>query len=113
MNIRGKIIGYSVSAVYIGLSAAPLLGGFFIHWFGWRSLFYINAAAGIFIVIAIMFAIKSEWAEARHEKFDFSGSIIYAIAISTLMYGFSKLPGTVPAILTFSGLAVSHFICFL
>jgi EmrB/QacA subfamily drug resistance transporter len=111
-NIRGKIIGYSVSAVYIGLSAAPLLGGILTQSLGWRSLFIINAIAGTFIIIAMMFAIKSEWAEAKHEKFDFAGSIIYAFAVCTLMYGFSKLPGTVPAMLTFAGLVLLIFFIF-
>jgi len=30
---RGKAIGLNVTAVYIGLSAAPIIGGFLISWF--------------------------------------------------------------------------------
>ncbi len=48
---RGRIIGLNTSAVYIGLSAAPLLGGFLTQHFGWHSLFYINAIAGCLIIV--------------------------------------------------------------
>jgi len=101
---RGKVIGINISAVYIGLSAAPLLGGMLTQSVGWRSLFFINAAAGVFIILGIIFKIKAEWAEAKNEKFDFMGSAVYMIAISALMYGFSKLPGNMAIGLTLAGI---------
>ena len=102
---RGRIIGWNTSAVYIGLSAAPLLGGILTQTFGWQSLFFINAAAGILIIAGIAFGVKAEWAEARTDRFDLMGSVIYVLAMSALMYGFSKLPGKFPLILTLSGTA--------
>jgi EmrB/QacA subfamily drug resistance transporter len=103
-NIRGKIIGYNVSAVYIGLSAAPFLGGMLAQSLGWRSLFLMNAIAGIFIIIAFSLKIKHEWVDASHEKFDFIGSILYGISVCALMYGISKLPDILAIVLTISGL---------
>jgi EmrB/QacA subfamily drug resistance transporter len=89
---RGRVIGINVAAVYIGLSAAPVLGGYMTHVLGWRSLFYINVIAGMLVSLGIFTKIKAEWADARHEKFDIWGSVVYMLAVSTLMYGFSKLP---------------------
>jgi len=108
-NIRGKIIGYNVSAVYIGLSAAPLIGGIMTQSIGWRSLFIVNAIAGILIIIAIKARIKEEWADARSEKFDYIGSILYGISICALMYGFSKLPEVFSIVLTVCGLIGLYF----
>ncbi len=102
---RGRIIGWNTSAVYVGLSAAPLLGGILTQTFGWQSLFFINAAAGMLIITGITFGVKAEWAEARNDRFDLTGSVIYVLAMSALMYGFSKLPGKFPLILTLSGTA--------
>lgn len=101
---RGKAIGMSVFAVYLGLSVAPVLGGFLTEAFGWRSLFYVSIPVGIFVIIAAIVSIKTEWAEARHEKFDLKGSVIYMVAMSSLMYGFSKLPNINAIGLTIFGL---------
>jgi EmrB/QacA subfamily drug resistance transporter len=102
---RGTIIGWNTSAVYVGLSAAPLLGGILTQTFGWQSLFFINTAAGLLIIAGIIFGVRAEWAEAKNDRFDFTGSIIYMLSMSALMYGFSQLPGTFALVLTVSGAA--------
>lgn len=101
---RGKAIGISVSAVYIGLSVAPLLGGFLTQTLGWRSLFFITIPVGIFVVVAAALSIKTEWAEAKHESFDIKGALLYMVSVTALMYGFSKLPENIPIALTIAGL---------
>ncbi|MBN1143429.1 MAG: MFS transporter [Bacteroidales bacterium] len=100
---RGTIIGWNTTAVYVGLSAAPLLGGLLTKTLGWQSLFYINAVAGVLIILGILLGVKSEWAEARNDKFDLIGSLIFVPSMSALMYGFSKLPETFAIILTVAG----------
>ena len=108
---RGKVIGMNVSAVYLGLSVAPVLGGVLTQSFGWRSLFYFNFLASILIVIAIIFKIQNEWADAKNDKFDFKGSLIYMISLSALMFGFSKLPENYAIALTAAG--IIGFIVFI
>jgi len=100
---RGKVIGFNVSAVYMGLSAAPILGGILTQAFGWRSLFFINATVTSLIVFAIFFKIKGEWVEAKGERFDWLGTLIYMPSMTALMYGFSKLPSPLAIIFTASG----------
>lgn len=100
---RGRIIGYNTTATYVGLSAAPLLGGILTQTLGWQSLFYISAIAGILIIAGILVGIKTDWAEAKNDKFDYTGSFIYVLSMSMLMYGFSKLPGRTAFILTLTG----------
>jgi MFS family permease len=102
---RGRIIGINTSATYVGLSAAPLVGGMLTQQLGWQSLFFINAAAGFLIVAGILYGIKAEWAEARNDRFDLKGSLIYLVAMSSLMFGFSRLPGMEGFVLTGVGLA--------
>lgn len=104
-NQRGKAIGLSVSAVYIGLSAAPLFGGMLTHSFGWHSLFYINAAVGMIIIFLLLSTVREEWKEAKGEKFDYAGSLIYVLSMSALMFGLSKLPETLSIILIVAGIA--------
>ena len=100
---RGRIIGWNTTAVYVGLSAAPLLGGFLTKTLGWHSLFYINAIAGMLVIAGITYGVKAEWAEAKNDRFDITGSLIYMPSMSALMYGFSKLPENYAVILTAAG----------
>jgi EmrB/QacA subfamily drug resistance transporter len=102
---RGRIIGVNTSATYVGLSAAPLVGGFITQHWGWHSLFYINAAAGVLIILGIVYGVKTEWAEAKNDRFDLAGSIVYLLAMSSMMYGFSQLPGKTGTLLTIAGAA--------
>lgn len=91
---RGKALGINVAAVYLGLSLGPLLGGFLTQHFGWRSIFLANVPLGLIIITFAFWKLKGEWAEAKGEKFDFVGSIIYSLSLVAIMYGFSLLPAT-------------------
>lgn len=102
---RGKVIGLNVSAVYLGLSAAPVLGGLLTESFGWRSLFFINTAVSLFLISAIILKIKAEWIEAKNEKFDWLGTLIYMPSMTALMYGFSQLPAPLAIFFTLAGIA--------
>jgi EmrB/QacA subfamily drug resistance transporter len=89
---RGKVLGYSVSSVYFGLSAGPFLGGMLTHDFGWRSIFLIAVPLGIAVCWITVSALKSEWSEAKGERFDWPGSIVYGLMIVAIIYGMTKLP---------------------
>lgn len=101
---RGRVIGLNVGAIYVGLAAAPVLGGILTQSLGWRSLFYINAAFSFLIILAIVLKIKTEWIEAKNEKFDWIGTLIYMPSIAALMFGFSKLPDPIAIACTIVGI---------
>jgi EmrB/QacA subfamily drug resistance transporter len=101
---RGGALGISVSAVYLGLSLGPFLGGLLTQYFGWRSIFALNALLGVPIIALVVWKLKGEWAEARGERFDTVGTAIYAIMLIALIYGLSILPGTNGAVLIAVGL---------
>jgi MFS family permease len=63
------------------------------------------------VIAAILWKLKSEWAEARGERFDLGGSLIYGVALVGLMYGFSLLPALSGAWLIIAGiLGIAAFI---
>ena len=104
---RGRALGINITAVYFGLSAGPVLGGFLTQMLGWRSIFAVLVPVGLLSLWFIFKKMKGEWAEARGEKFDWKGSVIYGVALSAFMYGFSKLPSTTGWILLASGIIVA------
>ena len=87
----GKVFGINLAAVYLGNSVGPFLGGFLTHHLGWRSIFFVNVFLGFIIIFFIFWKLKGEWHEAREEKFDLTGSIIYSITLLLITYGFSQL----------------------
>jgi len=89
---RGRAIGIYVAAVYIGLSVGPFAGGFLTQYLGWRSIFGVVVPFGVASVWVTLKYLKDEWADARGEKFDIAGSLLYAASVFLLVYGASLLP---------------------
>lgn len=101
---RGRVLGLNVAAVYTGLSVGPFVGGVLTQHLGWRSLFLINVPLGLIVVAFVALRLRGEWAEARGESFDLTGSVIYAVALLALMFGFSLLPEPTGAGLVLAGM---------
>jgi len=78
---RGKALGITVSSTYTGLSLGPFLGGLLTQYLSWRSVFWIHVPLGLIVILLVFWKLKGEWAEARGEKFDTTGAIIYAASI--------------------------------
>lgn len=92
-NERGKALGIITATVYISASSGPFFGGMLTHYFGWRSIFLITSVIGIAVVVGTLVVLKGEWVESKGEKFDLKGVLLYGTGLSTLIYGFSVLPG--------------------
>lgn len=91
---RGRAMGINITATYLGLSCGPVIGGLLTQYLGWRSIFAFLVPFGIISLVLIRRRIKTDWAEALGERFDWRGSLIYGIALASFMYGFSRLPST-------------------
>ncbi len=108
---RGKVLGINVAAVYLGLSLGPFLGGLLTQYAGWRSIFWLNLPLGLIIITYFFWKLKGERAEAKGEKFDLIGSLIYGLGIIALIYGISLLPEISGALLT--GIGVVGIMLFI
>ena len=112
-DMRGKVLGYSTCATYVGLSAGPVAGGILNYNFGWRSVFIATA-----IVSAVAFCVAffrlpySKKTEFERKPPDLAGNILFAISVILLMYGISSLrQGRVSLFILGSGIA--SFIVFI
>ncbi len=92
LSERGKALGLNAAAVYVGLSLGPPASGLLTQYWGWRSIFAVDALIGLAIIIVVFWKLRGEWAGARGEKFDMAGSVIYGASLLALMYGFTLLP---------------------
>ena len=112
-DMRGKVLGYSTCATYVGLSAGPVAGGILNYNFGWRSVFIATA-----IVSAVAFCVAffrlpySKKTEFERKPADLAGNILFVISVILLMYGISSLrQGRVSLFILGSGIA--SFIVFI
>lgn len=100
---RGKVLGLNVAATYTGLSSGPFLGGLLTQYFGWRSVFFFIVPIGM-TVILLLLKIKQEWVGAKHEEFDYRGSIIYGLGLFGIVYGLSQIRSFLGPVLMLFGI---------
>lgn len=103
---RGRVFGLAVAAVYIGLAAGPFFGGILTGVFGWRSLFVVLLPMGAIVLLAGYVRLKGEWAESRGEHFDLRGSAIYALALTSVVFGLTMLPDLSGALVSAAGMGL-------
>jgi EmrB/QacA subfamily drug resistance transporter len=103
---RGRALGLNVAGIYLGLTLGPVLGGLIIHNLGWRSLFLVVGALGLVNLVIPLWKLRHvDWREPKRARFDILGSVIYAVALTALLLGFSLLPDIPGAILIPAGIA--------
>ncbi len=72
----------------VGLGGAvfgPLVGGFLIDAFGWRSVFLINLPVGLLGIAMAMTFVKESVSKQHTKQFDFGGAITLGIALAALV----------------------------
>ncbi len=100
---RGRVLGINVAAVYIGLSVGPVVGGLMTERLGWRSVFAVPLAMSLVVLGFVLRSVKHEWVEPRAGRFDYAGAAVYAVGLVALMWGLSRLPGTIGGLVTAAG----------
>ena len=101
---RGRALGLNTAAVYTGLSLGPVLGGFLVHAWGWRSVFLVTIPVAATGLILALTRLKGEWADARGEGFDLAGAALLGTGLVALMFGFSRLPALPGVLITTAGI---------
>lgn len=109
-NKRGKFLGINITAVYVGLTIGPFIGGWVTQYWGWRYIFLFTALLGTIIILITFMFVEKETPDKKKEAFDFAGSALYAIALFAIMYGFSLLPRWNAGLLI--GVGVLCLVCF-
>jgi EmrB/QacA subfamily drug resistance transporter len=103
---RGRALGVTVACVYSGSALGPFIGGFLTQSFGWRSIFWLTTLLGLLVVALTFWKMRGEWAEARGQKMDVIGSLLYGLGLIGVMYGFRLLPSLNGAWFIIGGTAV-------
>jgi EmrB/QacA subfamily drug resistance transporter len=111
---RGRAMGVIVGCIYLGLSLGPVLSGIMVTHLGWRWIFYLGVLVELFCLLLTVLKLKGEWAEARGERFDFTGTLLYITALFFLIYGTlnQKVGGIYLAFIASGALGLLIFLVF-
>ncbi|MBQ8016861.1 MAG: MFS transporter [Methanobrevibacter sp.] len=101
---RGAALGINITAVYIGLSLSPVLGGILNYNLGWRSV-VLFCVPFLFVILALLLIrVKEEWITFEGIPIDIKGSVVYGIGMVLFIYGFTILNEALGVILTILGI---------
>ncbi len=87
---RGKALGILGSIVSVGFITGPILGGFLVEHFGWRSVFFINLPVG---AIGSLLSSKFLNMESGRSslKVDVLGAILLFLFLSSLLLFINRM----------------------
>lgn len=88
---RGKALGLTVTGVYLAGSLSPVICGFLVYNFGWRSMFYFTIPFFVVCIVLMIWKIPGDWKTYENDKIDTIGYLIYGIGILLFIYGFTSL----------------------
>ncbi|MFI5334165.1 MAG: MFS transporter [Chlamydiales bacterium] len=87
---HGLALGINNSVQAMGMGIGVLLGGYLIDYFGWRSIFFVNAGfALIFAIVASIILIEKKISIHTVKSFslDYAGIFLFVLSVSALMLG--------------------------
>jgi EmrB/QacA subfamily drug resistance transporter len=108
---RGAALGIAAACIYIGLTIAPAVGGWLTELWGWRSVFLFQVPIVIALLLLIKMRLTGEWKNDVKTRYDWWGTLIFALFSVFLVYGLSVLPSMLGWILL--GLSVASLTLFI
>ncbi len=85
----GKMMGVLGSMGALTMIIGPIIGGFMVEHFGWRTVFYINIPIGV-LAILLAFAFKESYGSAS-SHIDVFGSALISFGLGFLLLGVNQL----------------------
>lgn len=87
----GRLMAILAAPMMIGPVCGPILGGWLIDAFGWRSIFLINLPISI-AAVALAAVTFPRDEPSPTESFDFIGMALLAPGLAALLYSVSSIP---------------------
>ena len=113
---RGQALGLQATMTYLGLTAAPSLGGWLTDLISWRAVFYINVPVGLVAFILSWKFIPTDRQTENQERFDLPGAAVFLAGLIALLlglnqgyaWGWTSLP--IISLLIFAGFLLGIFV---
>jgi MFS family permease len=110
-NKRGTALGITAACIYIGLTIAPAVSGWLTELWGWRSVFLFQVPIVMALLLLMKMRLTGEWKNDVKTRYDWWGTLIFALFSVFLVYGLSVLPSTWGGV--FLGLSAANLTLFI
>jgi len=88
---RAEARGLFSSIIPIGSVVGPSLGGFILHQWSWRELFFVNVPLGVLVMLGVWLLLHEQDTPTHQLHVDFPGIALFAGAVLVLMSGMTAL----------------------
>src|SRR5205085_8192652 len=75
----------------LGTGLGPVVGGTLTEWLGWRSVFAVNAVAGV-LALGIVLRVVPRSRSAVARRIDAAGQVLVTAFLATLTYALIEAP---------------------
>ncbi|MEM7346911.1 MAG: MFS transporter, partial [Chloroflexota bacterium] len=82
---RGRGLGIWNSAAPLGMVLGPVIGGFMVEIFGWRSIFLVFAAGTLIAIVVVLFLVPNKVPVKQPLAMDWAGATAWAIFLGALL----------------------------
>ncbi|MDR1657792.1 MAG: MFS transporter [Deltaproteobacteria bacterium] len=100
---RGRVLGLTISSVYIGLSLGPILTGFMVEIWGWPSIFWFTVI-GMLPPMVLIYMVKADSPPTPNETLNKTGTFLWLTAVALGFIGLASLGQTFAVPLLAGGL---------
>lgn len=88
---RAQAIGLFTSVFPLGGIIGPNLGGYILHNWSWRELFFINLPIGLVVLAGVQLLLPGSSGTRARPRFDLVGTTLLAGGIVALLWGMTEL----------------------
>ncbi len=90
LSVRGKVLGFNTTFVYLGLSLGPTIGGVINDYFGWRYIFIFIFCLALISMLTILMYHK-EIVPTPDNNMDWFGAVLWGSMVICTMFGFVNI----------------------
>jgi EmrB/QacA subfamily drug resistance transporter len=87
---RDRAVGMFTSIFPVGGIIGPVLGGVFVTYSSWRTIFFVNVPIGL-VLLVLGWRLIGETARKPADRIDVRGLVLLASLMLTTMYGLTNL----------------------
>jgi MFS family permease len=84
---RGRAYGITIGAVYAGLTLGPIVAGFLIERWGWRSVFIAGGVIVLLLLAPIHLMLRAQWRAPRAGAVHLPSTALVIVAMLALVGG--------------------------
>lgn len=90
---RGKALGMYMTIIGTGAASGPVIGGFLVSEFGWRSIFFFTVPMGLLALTAAILVLRVQTRNQsgnQSNSFDYAGAIMSSGALIAFLLGLTN-----------------------